>query len=190
MEDGETRFPRFGTLLVVGFIAVLLVGGCRGAPVKVPLPGTTLYPDDYRQSTREFLGLFRVAFEEESRSELTRMIDERYGGYSNGRQTLVNRIDQVFGQYEVLALDLTVEGVTPFRGFVTARTEWTLRWRCTSSNPDRGCPELSRKKEFPVKQRSGSTTFELVWKDGSWWIRNQQGNVLLGLFEPGNAVTR
>lgn len=57
------------------------------------------------------------------------------------------------------------------------------------SNPDRGWPELSRSKDFPVKERRGATTFELFWEDGSWKIRDQQGEILLGLFEPGIAVS-
>lgn len=182
----------FGSeLLLVGVLLVVLgLGGCRGLTTRMPLPGTTLYPEDYRQSSREFLSVFRLAFEEENRAELTRMIAPRYAGYSNGRKTLVDRINQVFNQFDVLTLEMTVEQVTPFRGSITARTEWELRWRCTSSNPDRGCPELKNAEEYDPRKRSGATTFKLIWRNGGWTIRDQRGSVLLGLFEPGNAVSR
>jgi hypothetical protein len=152
------------------------------------LPFMDSLPPDHERSAKAFLDYFETVFETENRSEMYRMIADKYGGFPVGRSTLMGQIDKVLRQYEVLELSLTVERIIPFRDEVTVRTRWNLEWKCHSSDPDRGCPELGERENFPVKHREGLTTFVLEWTGSDWRIDDQRGNVLLGLFEPGRSV--
>jgi hypothetical protein len=160
-------------------ILALVMGGC------VPAQYLPTYPNDSNQIARDFVESLEVGVERENLQDVARLIDDRYSDYSNGRQTLLARMDEIFNQYEVQRLDFEIKQVTPFRGGLDVRANWILRLKFSTVNLDRGCPE-ERKGRTVV--RKGTTTFELVQSGIRWTITEQIGDVLLGLFEPGDAI--
>ena len=172
---------RTGLTIVLGVIMVLVlsVGGC------LPAEYLPTYPNNSSRIAEDFLTTLEVGMESENLQDIARVIDDRYGGYSNGRRTLMDQLGEVFDQYEVQELQLDARRVTPYRGGITVRTAWTLRWVCRSVNPENGCPEEAK---GTTVVREGTTTFDLVQKEMRWVVQDQTGNVLLGLFEPGESV--
>lgn len=166
--------------LIVTFL--FLVSGC----LPSNLPWVETIPDDYEHSAEEFIGYLEVVVETENRAELFRMIHQQYSDNYFGREVLIERLDKIFQQFEIRKLSIEVEQIVPFNNQVTVKTHWSLTWQCKSSDPDQGCPEIEGSKSFPLKRRIGQTIFVLEWSDSSWHLQAQRGNVLLGLYEPGD----
>lgn len=167
----------------ISFIVFVLIAGCSGSDLRRdPLPS------DLNQSAHSFVESLGNAFRAESRSQLFNMVDERYGKHVTGGDNIIERTGNIFDQYQVMSLNIKPGRVTSFDDSVTVMTEWTLQWKCQQSNPDRGCPDLSDKNKFPVQVRRGETSFELKWKAGQWKLHKQRGNVLIGMFEPGDLI--
>lgn len=160
-------------------VLVLLIGGC------LPAEYLPTYPNNSSRIAEDFLTTLELGMESENLQDIARVIDDRYGGFSNGRRTLMDQLGEVFDQYEVQELQLDARRVTPYRGGITVRTAWTLRWVCRSVNPENGCPQEAK---GTTVVREGTTTFDLVQKEMRWVVQEQTGNVLLGLFEPGESV--
>lgn len=166
--------------LGIFLLAFSVLGGC------VPAQYLPTYPTDSDRIALEFVTALKIGMENESLQDVSRLIDERYGGYSNGRRTLISRMDEIFEQYEIRELNIEILNVTPYRGGLSVRSDWTIRWQCSSVNPDRGCSEGQLEQN---QERSGSTTFELVRSDIRWTINEQSSDVLLGLFKPGDRIS-
>lgn len=168
------------TMLVGLCFFLLITAGCMRYIRYDALPEGKLHAE-----TESYLRDFKQAYELENRYLLRTLVDDRFGGTRWGSDRIIERMSKIFNQYRDIELTL---GKTSYRRMsrsLIVKFNWNLTWTCEDIDPSRGCEDFNGDDRPDTVRRSGRTIFTLVYKDGEWFLKNEEGDLLVGLFAPG-----
>lgn len=170
-------------VLVLGVLLVLS-SGCLNA-LRLSSPSE----EELRPIAQNFLREFERIYELENRFELKQILYEDFGGQRWGANRLIDRMNEVFNQYE--SIELRIGNVEVRRssdglsGGLIVTFNWELSWTCVELKPSTGCKDFTGDGSPDRITREGYTVFSLVKRGERWVLKHEESDLLLGAYEPG-----
>ncbi|MFB6347511.1 MAG: hypothetical protein ABEK50_17475 [bacterium] len=182
---------RFSLNVSVGlsllFLAVFSLQGCNQRMTEY-VPGKKKDEGELRLAVKKFLSDFERIYELQNRYQLRSILGDNFGGYDNGTDQLINRMDEVFNRFGSVKFNTKLDDFNRSADNTVVTFEWMLTWECTINESKDGCPkEIMVTPPYKVS-RQGRTIFYLVESGGGFRIENEEGALLLGSFTPGYQV--
>lgn len=168
------------TVLVVSLLLVFLAAGCLRYIRYDALPD-----GDLQSEAEQFLEDFERVYELENRYLLRTLIDGHFAGGEGIPDRLVERMAKIFNQYREIELSIRDVDYRRMSRSLIVKFNWDLTWTCEDINPSRGCKDYNGDGRPDTINRTGRTIFTLVYQGDQWYLKNEEGDLLVGAYSPG-----
>lgn len=144
--------------------------------------------NDLRPGVNAYLRDLERAYELENRYVLRSLVYERFSGFRWGSDRLTDRMNDIFNQFSDIEINFREIQLKRSSRQLIVKFHWDLTWTCEDIDPARGCKDYDRDGNPDTINRQGRTIFYLVYIDGDWRLADEEGDLLLGAYEPGYRV--